>query len=115
MRDCAAWARTSHRISGDAYHRVDDETARGVCICELTEEIGMNVAVDSFVGLYDEPGRDPRGFLSAAYLCRPIDEGSPEPLEEARRVRTVDPHDRPPMGFDHADIVDDAIRMRHTD
>jgi 8-oxo-dGTP diphosphatase len=85
------------------------ERARTACAREVREEVGLEVAPVSFVGLYDAPDRDERGTVSAAYLCRPTaDDPAPEPREEARRVRIVDPDALPEMGFDHADIVADA-------
>lgn len=85
------------------------ETAREACIREVREEVGLDTEVVEFVGLYDEPDRDERGNVSAAYRCRPTDQSSPTAREEARRVDTFDPADLPTMGFDHAEIVRDAI------
>jgi 8-oxo-dGTP diphosphatase len=87
-----------------------EEHAREACVREVREEVGLAVSVEEFVGLYDDPGRDERGTVSAAYRCRPVaDDPQPEPREEARRVRTVDPGDLPAMGFDHAAIVSDTF------
>jgi len=87
-----------------------DERARDACVREVREEVGLDVTVERFVGLYDDPGRDERGTVSAAYRCRPAaGTPDPEPREEARQVHTVDPGDLPPMGFDHATIVEDAF------
>jgi 8-oxo-dGTP diphosphatase len=90
-----------------------DETAREACVREVREEIGLDVEVEAFVGLYDDPDRDERGNVSAAYRCRPIGEAEPEPepREEARRVATVDPAAivEEDLGFDHARIVADAV------
>lgn len=86
-----------------------EERARDACRREVREEVGLAVTVEDFVGLYDDPERDERGTVSAAYRCRPVAESpAPEPREEARRVRTVEPDDPPAMGFDHAKIVRDA-------
>lgn len=84
------------------------ETAREACVREAGEEVDLDVEVVEFVGLYDDPGRDERGNVSAAYRCRSIDESGPSAAEEARRVDTFDPADLPEMGFDHAQIVADA-------
>jgi 8-oxo-dGTP diphosphatase len=86
-----------------------DETAREACVREVNEEVGLDVAVEEFVGLYDDPDRDERGNVSAAYRCAPITDDAPEPREEARQVRTFDPPDLPKMGFDHEQIVADAL------
>lgn len=86
-----------------------DETAREACIREAGEEVGPNVTVEEFVGLYDDPDRDERGNVSAAYRCTPVGDRSPSPREEARQVQTFDPTDLPPLGFDHEQIVTDAL------
>lgn len=87
-----------------------DERARAACRREIKEEVGLDVEPVAFVGLYDEPDRDERGNVSAAYRCRPV-EANPEPAarEEARQVATFDPADLLGMGFDHARIVADAV------
>lgn len=85
------------------------ETARTACARGVREEVGLEVRPVSFVGLYDAPDRDPRGNVSAAYLCLPTDDGSPEPRAEARQVGTFQPGELPPLGFDHAGIVADAL------
>lgn len=87
-----------------------DETAREACVREVTEEVGLTVTVDRFVGLYDDPDRDERGNVSAAYCCTPRGDATPTPRDEARRVTTADPTDLPELGFDHEQIVTDALR-----
>jgi len=46
-----------------------DETARDACIRETGEEVGVDVSVEEFIGLYDDPDRDKQGNVSAAYRC----------------------------------------------
>ncbi len=86
-----------------------DETVREACVREVTEEVGLDVATEEFVGLYDDPDRDERGNVSAAYRCTPVTDDTPTPREEARQVRTFDPTDLPAMGFDHEQIVTEAL------
>jgi 8-oxo-dGTP diphosphatase len=85
------------------------ERAQTACARETREEVGLHVRPVSFVGLYDAPGRDSRGNVSAAYLCVPTGDGEPAAREETRRVDTFDPDDPPAMGFDHATILADAV------
>lgn len=93
------------------------ETARTACEREVAEEVGLEVTAEVFVGLYDEPGRDPRGNVSAAYRCVPAEgvDAEPRPLEEARAVEWFDADDLPPMGFDHGRIVGDALEADRGD
>ncbi len=88
------------------------ETAATACSRELREEVGLAVDPVAFVGLYDAPGRDERGNVSAAYRCRPTKPGqTPRPRAEAHRVETFDPTDLPATGFDHATVVRDAVTL----
>lgn len=48
-----------------------EETAREACVREVEGEVGLDVAVEGFVGLYDGPDRDERGNASAAFRCPP--------------------------------------------
>lgn len=86
-----------------------DETAREACVRETKEEVGLDVTVEGFVGLYDDPERDQRGNVSVAYRCTPVGDGTPTPREEARQVDAFDPTDLPEIGFDHERIITDAL------
>lgn len=86
-----------------------NETARQACVREAREEVGLDVTVEEFVGLYDDPDRDERGNVSAAYWCSVADGATPTAREEARRVATFDLADLPETGFDHGQIVADAV------
>lgn len=86
-----------------------DERAVTACRREVREELGLAVEPVAFLGLYDDPDRDERGTVSAAYHCVPADpDQTPRARAEARAVETFDPADPPAMGFDHARIVADA-------
>ncbi|MFW5957003.1 MAG: NUDIX domain-containing protein [Natronomonas sp.] len=87
------------------------ETAREACVREVREEVDLDVEVIEFVGLYDDPDRDERGNVSAAFRCRPHGPIDPTPREEARRVDFFYPDDLPETGFDHAQIIADAFSL----
>lgn len=86
-----------------------DETAREACIRETKEETGLDVTVEEFVCLYDDPDRDERGNVTAAYRCAPVGDQTPTPQEEAYQVDTFAPGNLPEMGFDHEHIVADVL------
>ncbi|MEF8775329.1 MAG: NUDIX domain-containing protein [Haloarculaceae archaeon] len=86
------------------------EAAREACVRETREEVGLDVDPVAFVGLFDDPDRDERWTVTAAHLCRPrTPVQSPSTSAAARRVRTVDPAALPPVGVDHAAILEAAL------
>lgn len=89
-----------------------DETAAEACTRETAEEVGLDVSPVSLIGLYDDPDRDERGNVSAAYLCLRADDADPRPVAEARQVDTFPPASLPETGFDHAQIIADALQLR---
>ena len=86
-----------------------NETAREACIRETKEEVGLDVSIEEFVGLYDTHDRDTRGNVSAVYRCTPRGDQTPTAQAEAAQVATFDPENLPEMGFHHEQIVTDAL------
>jgi 8-oxo-dGTP diphosphatase len=86
-----------------------DETAREACVRETKEEVGLSIFIEEFIGLYDDPDRDERGNVTAAYRCRSTTGETPVPREEAAEVKTFSLENLPQMGFDHKQIVIDAL------
>ncbi|MFB6284597.1 MAG: NUDIX domain-containing protein [Halobacteria archaeon] len=88
-----------------------NETVREACRRETREEVGIEVDVESRVGVFDGVDRDPRGNVSIAYRCSPVNSGA-EPREEARSVEWFDPCElsKDGLGFDHGRIVRDGMR-----
>lgn len=81
------------------------ETVEQACIREVREELGLAVKLTGLVGIYSEPGRDPRGsVVSIAYRAEVIG-GTLTVTAEARAHRWLEPE--VPMGFDHARILTD--------
>nr|MDO8082409.1 NUDIX hydrolase [Candidatus Freyarchaeota archaeon] len=77
---------------------------------EAREETGLEVQVERFLGIYDDPKRDPRGHvISIAYICKVIGgklkagsdakDVSCTPVKEIKKIK---------LAFDHAKILTDA-------
>ncbi|MFC8450601.1 NUDIX domain-containing protein [Kitasatospora sp. NPDC057223] len=90
------------------------ETSRDAAARELLEETGVRIAPAGlvFVGLYDEPERDPRGrYIGAAYAVRVPEDTEALAGDDAAAVRWVPLSDLPRLlAFDHHLIVADARR-----
>lgn len=79
---------------------------------ELREETGLELGEDHFelLGVYDTPGRDPRGWtVSAVYLARLRDESQVTGADDASDARWFSVGELPELAFDHALIVTDAL------
>lgn len=89
------------------------ETVEQACIREVREELGLEVKLTGLIGIYSEPGRDPRGsFVSIAYRAEVVN-GIPTVTSEARAHRWLEPDEKVPLGFDHARILaDHRAQMR---
>ncbi len=86
--------------------RTDD-----ACRRELIEETGLKVGDLRLIGVYSDPGRDPRGHTcSVAYLAR-VAEAEPRAGDDAAAAEWVDDWRSQALAFDHAQILADAERM----
>jgi 8-oxo-dGTP diphosphatase len=77
---------------------------------ELLEETSVRVGELELLGVYDTPGRDPRGWtVSVAYLARLGDEPTPAGADDASDARWFPVDSLPELAFDHARILADAL------
>ncbi len=80
------------------------ESAEEACTREAKEETGLDVEIVGLAGVFSDPGRDPRGTISIAYLCRKkggnVQEG--DDADEARWFRL---DGLPELAFDHKKII----------
>ena len=80
---------------------------------ELAEETGLSYEGPlRLVGVYGDPGRDPRGWtVSAVYLA--LVPGDPEVrgADDAAEAQWFAANALPPLAFDHARIVADALQL----
>lgn len=89
-----------------------DETIEHCAARELQEETGITVPEGDLrlIGVYSTPGRDPRGrTVTAAYLVRLPDSQVATAGDDAAAVRWWPVASLPPLAFDHADIIADAL------
>ncbi len=77
---------------------------------ELAEETGLHVGSLRLLGVYDTPGRDPRGWtVSVVYLARVQAQEPVSGADDARDARWFPIDGLPKLAFDHAAIVGDAL------
>lgn len=93
-----------------------DETLEDAALRELEEETGVRDVSLEQLYTFGDVERDPRGrVITVAYLAC-VRSPAPQPRggDDAAQARWWPIHDLPPLGFDHARIVDCALRrLRH--
>lgn len=94
-------------------HVEEGEQVREAAVREAREETGLDIEVDGILGIYDEPGRDPRGpVISVVYICSTGGEEL-EADTDADEARWFSFEEIPEeLGFDHRNILDDYIEQR---
>ena len=77
---------------------------------ELLEETALEGDALELLGVYDTPGRDPRGpTVSVVYVLRTADEPSVRGGDDAREARWFALDALPALAFDHAIVIADAV------
>jgi 8-oxo-dGTP diphosphatase len=88
-----------------------DETVEQAVVRETKEETGLDTEIVRLIGVYSEPGRDPRGpTVSVCYRLR-VTGGSPRASSDAAAVELFAPDRLPPLAFDHGRMIEDARRL----
>jgi len=92
----------------DEWERPEDAARR-----ELAEETGLAYTGPlAIVGVYGEPGRDPRGWtVSAVYLALLEDEAAVDGGDDAAEAAWFGADALPPLAFDHQLIIADALAL----
>jgi 8-oxo-dGTP diphosphatase len=94
------------------------EQVAGAAPRELAEETGLSVDSEllELLGVYDTPNRDPRGWsVSVVYLATVPAEEPVSGADDAREARWFGTDALPQLAFDHAMIVEDALRVQRSD
>lgn len=77
---------------------------------EMREEVSLEVTIESLLGVYSDPKRDPRFHtVSAVYVCKSY--GVPIAADDAKKVFIYKIEDIPldNLVFDHKKIVKDFL------
>lgn len=77
---------------------------------ELKEETGLRVKQTKLLGIYDEPGRDPRGItISVAFVCKIIS-GNVKAGSDAKEIGwfTREQVKKMKLAFDHKEMLRDV-------
>ena len=77
---------------------------------ELFEETALAGDTLELLGVYDTPGRDPRGpTVSVVYVLRTADQPTVRGGDDAREARWFALDALPALAFDHATVIADAV------
>ncbi|MBR9680677.1 MAG: NUDIX hydrolase [Candidatus Altiarchaeota archaeon] len=85
-------------------HIDEGETIEDAALREAREETGLNVKLESFVGIFSDPKRDPRGTISVTYSATVID-GELTENSEVEDIKWFEITKLPPLFSDHKKIV----------
>jgi len=100
-----AWALPGGFV--EAGERVSEAAAR-----ELHEETAIGAGPLELLGVYDTPGRDPRGpTVSVVYVLRTATELPATGGDDAAQARWFETDRLPPLAFDHALVIADALSL----
>lgn len=80
---------------------------------ELMEETGLTDIQLQMVTVASREGRDPRGRTVTVAFMGKVDPSkvTPKGGDDAREARWFSLEELPPLAFDHAEILEKAIRM----
>jgi 8-oxo-dGTP diphosphatase len=88
------------------------ERAEAGCRRELLEETGIEAGRLNLLGVYSDPGRDPRGHTVSIAYWGAVRSAKPAAGDDAAAAEWVEGWRKTLLAFDHARILSDAERAR---
>ena len=86
------------------------ERAEECVVREVEEETGLRTEAVRLVGVFSDPGRDPRGhYVTMLFLLKEIG-GALEAGDDADTAGFFDRGSLPPLAFDHSELVKAGFR-----
>ena len=86
------------------------EKVEDAVIREVLEETGLKTKIREIVGVYSDPGRDPRGHTVSIIYLLDILEGELKGGDDAEEAKFFDINNLPDLCFDHNIILVDIKR-----
>lgn len=83
------------------------ETVEKAAVREALEETGLDVELKEMVGVFSDPGRDPRGH-TVTICFTSLGDGTLTASSDAQDAELFDPDDLPELAFDHKKIIQSA-------
>lgn len=87
------------------------ETVEDACRRELMEETGVKAGKLTLIGVYSDPGRDPRGHTAAVAFLARVRGAEAKAGDDAAAVEWVESWRRLELAFDHKQILKDAAKL----
>jgi 8-oxo-dGTP diphosphatase len=85
------------------------ETVENAVLREVEEETSLKTEIKRLLGVYSEPGRDPRGHtVSVVFVLDKIG-GELKAGDDASSVKLSDLNELPELAFDHGKIINDYL------
>ncbi len=87
------------------------ETVEKAVLREVEEETGLITKVKRLLGVYSEPGRDPRGHTVSVVFVLDKVSGELKAGDDASAVKIFDFNGLPELAFDHGKIINDYLNL----
>ncbi len=87
------------------------ESVEDAVVREVEEETGLKTEIDFLVGVYSEPGRDPRGHVVSVVFSLHTVGGELKSGSDAHDVHYFELSAIPSLAFDHGKIIKDYLRL----